>query len=80
MRGLSKEEQAKRAYYSSRRCTSEGNEWMSRYIAGRSKPYAQSTYNEQSSSYHVHEGEQRELYKGQQRLRRLKKIHGQQQE
>jgi len=40
--GLSEEEQAKRAHYSSRQRTSEGTEWMSRYIAGHSKLHAQS--------------------------------------
>ena len=77
-RGLSEEEHAKRSYNSSRRRTSEGSEWMSGYIAGRSKCLAQSFQHEQSSSDHVHESEQRELYMGQQRLRRLKKIQGQQ--
>jgi len=75
-RSLLEEEQAKHAYYSSRRRTSEGSEWMSRYIAGHFERHAQYSHNEQSSSDHIHEAEQRELYMGQQRLRRLKKIQG----
>ena len=76
--GLSEEEQAKRSYYRSRRRTFEGSEWMSRYIAGHSKCFAQSSQNEQSSSDHVHEVEPKELFMGQKRLRRLKKIQEQQ--
>ena len=56
-RGLSEEKQAKCSYYSSHRRTSEGSEWMSRYIAGRSELHAQSFQDEQSSSDHVHEAE-----------------------
>ena len=41
--GLSEEEQAKHSYYRSRQRTSEGSEWMSRYIAGRSECLAQSS-------------------------------------
>ena len=79
-RGLSKEEHAKRSYCRSRRRMSEGSEWMNRYIAGRFEHLAQSSQHEQSSSDHVHEAEQIEQYMGQQRLRRLKRIQGQQQE
>ena len=56
-RSLSEEEQAKRAYYSSRRRASEGSECMSRYIAGHSECHAQSSQNEQSSSDHGYEAE-----------------------
>ena len=73
-RGLSKEEQDKRSYYSSRRHTSEDSEWMNKYIAGCSERLAQSSQNKQSSSDHVYEAEQKELNMSQQRLRRLKRI------
>ena len=61
-RSHSEEEQTKRAYHSSHRCTSEGSEWMSRYIAGRSEIHAKFFQDEQLSSDHVHEAEQREQY------------------
>ena len=56
-RGLSEEEQAKPFYCSSRRHTSKGREWMSRYIAGCFELCAQFFQNLRSSLDHVHEVE-----------------------
>ena len=75
-RSLSEEEQAKHSCYTSYRRTSEDSEWMSKYITGHSKLCAQPFKILWLSSDHAHEAEQGELYIGQQRLRRLKRIRG----